>query len=89
MAVEDAAAAEGAMLPFLRAALYRPISVLLVVPGTEAIPAAIQHRCPLVEVRQRVARWQVPEGRWSWARPTVATRLSFSGRSVASRTRSS
>jgi len=71
VAVEDAAAAEGAMLPFLRAALYRPLSVLLVVPGAEAIPAAIQHRCPLVEVRQRVARWQVPEGRWAWARPTV------------------
>ncbi len=71
LAVEDAAAAEGAMLPFLRAALYRPISVLLVVPSPGAIPAAIQHRCPLVEVRQRVARWQVPEGRWAWAKPTV------------------
>ena len=71
LAADDAAAAESAMIPFLRAAMYRPVSVLLVVPDLEAIPAIIRHRCPLIQVRQRVAQWQVPEGKWEWAQPTV------------------
>jgi hypothetical protein len=63
--------AESALMALLRAAMYRPLSVVLVVPGIQAIPAAIQDRCPLVVVRERVARVQAPEGSWEWAYPTV------------------
>ncbi len=47
------------------------MSVLLVVPTRAAIPAWFRARCPVVEVRRRVAQWQAPEGRWDWAQPTV------------------
>ncbi len=71
LAADDTDAADAALLACLRVALYRPVSVLLVVPARAAIPAWFRARCPVVEVRRRVAQWQAPEGRWDWAQPTV------------------
>ncbi|CAA9368189.1 MAG: hypothetical protein AVDCRST_MAG93-8163, partial [uncultured Chloroflexia bacterium] len=68
---DDVEHTQTALVALLRAAMYRPISVLLVVPDSAAIPALIQDRCPLVVVREHVARMQALEGNWEWVNPTV------------------
>jgi hypothetical protein len=57
VAADDAAAAETALVPLLRAALYRPVSLVLAVPDRAAIPALLQARCPVIDIRERVAHW--------------------------------
>ena len=71
LAADDAGAVETAVVPLLRAALYRPVSVVIVVPALDAIPTLLRERCPLIHVQQRVAQWQAPQGEWQWASPTV------------------
>jgi hypothetical protein len=71
LAADNAGVVETAVVPLLRAAMYRPVSVVIVVPDLDGIPSLLRERCPLIQVQQRVAQWQAPQGEWQWAGPTV------------------